>query len=116
MRQKALLAGVNGHAGTKKVAVTLAVETDNQAVRAVRKKTATWSRAMAVRQLGFMRRVLDPQCLQLKTTVQQRLANHQSRILTKWFERPLHMRAVLRVCATWNVAPQTLRQRRRRRA
>ena len=109
------MAEANGYAGTKEVAVAIAVETDNQAVRAVGNKAATRSTAMAVRQLGFMRRVLDPRCLQLKmvwvsgeTMVQRRSGDYQSRTLTKWFEWPLDTRVVLRVCALWNVAPRSL--------
>ena len=109
-RAVAGMAQAHGISGTHERAVTLTGETDNMAVRSVVNKEATRSTEMAVRQLSFMRRVLDPRHLQLnmvwisgQTMVDRRTADAQSRVLTKWHEWPMHMAVVLATCASLGV-------------
>ena len=105
----------NGYRGTPVIPMCLLGETDNLAAKAVVEKGHSKSVAMANRHLSFMRRVLDPNHLQLRMTwtpgttmVTDRRADAMSRQLTVWHEWPVQMWVVLEVCAELRVDPRSL--------
>ena len=109
------LAEANGYRGRRGKPMVVLGQTDNIAVRAVVNKMHSRSVGLANRQLSFQRRILDPRHLQLRmewmsgaTMVNERTADAQSRVLTKWHEWPLHIDLVWQICHEFLVDKGTL--------